>query len=78
MVKRHDVDLKREFDPELIALLLLEIKSGPLGHRNKAVALLAIKKGFSVEIVSRFLLVNKKTVFKWLQTFKEGGQRRRV
>ena len=54
------VDLKREFDPELIALLLLEIKSGPLGHRNKAVALLAIKKGFSVEIVSRFLLVNKK------------------
>jgi transposase len=67
------VDLKREFDPELIALLLLEIKSGPLGHRNKAVALLAIKKGFSVEIVSRFLLVNKKTVFKWLQTFKEGG-----
>jgi transposase len=67
------VDLKREFEPELVALLLREIKSGPLRNRNKAVALLARKKGFSVEIVSRFLFVSKETVFKWLQTFKEGG-----
>jgi transposase len=67
------VDLKGEFEPELIALLLREIKSGPLRNRNKAVALLARKKGFSVEIVSRFLLVNIDTVVKWLQTFKEGG-----
>jgi hypothetical protein len=67
------VDLKREFEPELVALLLREIKSGPLRNRNKVVALLARKKGFSVEIVSRFLFVSKETVFKWLQTFKEGG-----
>ena len=67
------VELKREFEPELIALLLREIKSGPLRNRNKAVALLARKKGFSVEIVSRFLSVNIDTVIKWLQTFKEGG-----
>ena len=67
------VDLKREFEPELVALLLREIKSGPLRNRNKAVALLARKKGFSLEIVSRFLLVNIDTVVKWLQTFKEGG-----
>jgi hypothetical protein len=59
------VDLKREFEPELVALLLREIKSGPLRNRNKAVALLARKKGFSVEIVSRFLFVSKETVFKW-------------
>jgi len=67
------VDLKREFEPELVALLLREIKSGPLRNRNKAVALLARKKGFSLEIVSRFLFVNIDTVVKWLQTFKEGG-----
>src|ERR1700751_1700223 len=42
------VDLKREFEPELVALLLREIKSGPLRNRNKAVALLARKKGFSL------------------------------
>src|SRR6266481_5812570 len=67
------VDLRREFEFELVALLLLEIKSGPLRNRNKAVALLSRKKGFSVEIIARFLFVSKKTVFKWLQTFKEGG-----
>jgi hypothetical protein len=33
------VDLKREFEPELAALLLREIKSGHLRNRNKAVAL---------------------------------------
>ena len=38
------VDLKREFDRELVALLLREIKSGPLRNRNKAVALLASVK----------------------------------
>ena len=67
------VDLKREFEPELVALLLREIKSGPLRNRNKAVALLARKKGFSLEIISKSLLVNIDTVVKWLQTFKEGG-----
>src|SRR5271165_6626101 len=66
------IDLKREFEPDLIALLLREIKSGPLRNRNKAVALLARKKGFSVDRVE-FLLVNIDTVVKWLQTFKEGG-----
>ena len=53
------VDLKREFEPELVALLLREIKSGPLRNRNKAVALLARKKGFSLEIVSKSLSVNR-------------------
>jgi transposase len=67
------VDLKGEFGPEMVALLLREIKSGPLRNRNKAVALLARKKGFSLEIVSKYLLVNIDTVVKWLQTFKEGG-----
>ena len=56
------VDLKREFAPELVALLLLEIKTGPLRNRNKAAALLARKKSFSQEIVSKFLLVNIDTV----------------
>src|ERR1700719_453923 len=67
------VDLKREFEPELVALLLREIKSGSLRNRNKAVALLARKKGFSLGIVSKYLLVNIDTIVKWLQTFKEGG-----
>ena len=63
------VDLKGEFEPELVALLLREIKSGHLRNRNKAVALLARKKGFSLEIVSKSLLVNIDTVVKWLQNF---------
>ena len=40
------VDLKGEFEPELVALLLREIKSGHLRNRNKAVALPATKKRF--------------------------------
>jgi hypothetical protein len=47
------VDLKREYEPEMVALLLREIKSGPLRNRNKAGALLARKKGFSLEIASK-------------------------
>ncbi len=67
------VDLKGEFEPALVAFLLREIKSGPLRNRNKAVAVLARKKGFSAEIVSRFLSVTTDTVFKWLKTFEEGS-----
>jgi transposase len=66
-------DLKGEFEPELVAYLLREIKSGPLRNRDRAVALLTRKKGFSAQIVSRLLFVSEKTIFKWLQTFKEGG-----
>jgi transposase len=67
------VDLKREFEPELVGSLLREIKLGPLRNRNKALAVLARKKGFSAEIVSKFLSVDKDTVFKWLKTFEERG-----
>jgi len=67
------VDLKREFEPQLVGALLREIKSGPLRNRNKALAVLARKKGFSVEIVSKFLLVDKDTVYKWLETFEKHG-----
>ena len=49
------VDLNREFEPELVASLLQEIKSGPLRNRSKAVAVLARKKGVSAEIVPKFL-----------------------
>jgi hypothetical protein len=40
------VDLKREFEPQLVGALLREIKSGPLRNRNKALAVLARKRGF--------------------------------
>jgi transposase len=66
-------DLNRELEPELIASLLREIKSGPLRNRNKAVAVLARKKGGSTRIVSKFLSVDEKTVCKWFRTFEEGG-----
>ena len=56
------VDLKRELEPELVGSLLWEIKSGPLRNRNKALAVLARKKGFSAKIVSKFLLVGQALV----------------
>lgn len=67
------VDFEKEFEPDLIASLLREINSGPLRNRNKAVAVLARKKGVSAEIISKFLSVSKDTVLRWLKAFEEGG-----
>jgi hypothetical protein len=73
--KQMYVDLEGACEPQLVALLLRQIKAGPLRNRNKAVAVLARKKGYSAEIVSRFLWVNQDTVVKWLKTFKRRWRR---
>jgi transposase len=73
--KQMYVDLEGACEPQLVALLLRQIKAGPLRNRNKAVAVLARKKGYSAEIVSRFLWVNQDTVVKWLKTFKRRRRR---
>jgi len=70
-------ELQNQFSEKLkpgeIIALSNHIKDGTLRARNKAVAILAFHKLFSIRLISRFLLLDMKTVIKWRRKFRRGG-----
>lgn len=67
------VQLAGKLQPETVAALTHHVRAGPLRVRSKAVAILAINKGISMRMVSRFLFVNHGTVSKWWGDFQDTG-----
>ena len=53
--------------------LLTEVTEGCLSHRNRALAVLARKRGFSITDVRGFLHLSKASVLKYCRRYHEGG-----
>jgi transposase len=60
-------------DPDEISELLRRIKECRLADRNKALAVIASRQGFSLCIICRFLELDRKSLRRYLQLFDEGG-----
>jgi transposase len=60
-------------DPDERALLLAQIKSGPLRQRKKAVAVLAQRRGVGIRAIAGHLSVSRVSVRKYVRAFAEGG-----
>ena len=66
--------VRREIkDTEQIGKLLRRIWEGRLAERNKALAVIASRRGIPLRTICRFLGIDRKTVRKYLQAFAEGG-----
>ena len=59
--------------PDQVIALNRQIKTGTLRNRNKGVAILAFNKPVSACHISKFLLLNLKTVTGWRSEFRKGG-----
>ena len=70
-------ELQNEFtgklEPHEIATLTKHIKVGRLRMRNKAVAILAFHRLISTRLISKYLLLDTRTVSKWRNRFWKGG-----
>src|SRR5215469_1257164 len=60
-------------DAEGMALLFHRIKSGPLRQRQKAVAVLAHRRGVGIRTIAGHLSISPVSVRKYIRTFAEGG-----
>jgi transposase len=60
-------------DAEVTALLLAQIKSGSLGKRKKAVAVLAHKRGVSIRTIAGYLPISRVSARKYVRAFADGG-----
>jgi transposase len=66
--------VRREIkDTEQIGELLHRIWEGRLSERNKALAVIASRRGAPLRTITRFLGIDRKTLRKYLQAFAEGG-----
>ena len=75
--------LQGEFTPALLdkemsgfpglAKLLTVVREGRLSDRNRALAVLAHNKGFSLADVCKFLCVSKEAVLKYCRCYRAGG-----
>jgi transposase len=65
--------LAGKLEPHDITVLSNHIQGGALRARNKAVAILAFNKPISSRLISRYLLLDTKTVCKWRNKFRKGG-----
>ena len=79
-IMQNDVplsELQKEFavtlEPHEVTALTKHIQSGGLRPRNRAVAVLAFCKSIPILLISRFLLLDIKTVSKWRNEFRRGG-----
>jgi hypothetical protein len=79
-IMQNDVplsEMQKEFagtlEPHEVTALTKHIQSGGLRPRNRAVAILAFCKSIPILLISRFLLLDIKTVSKWRNEFRRGG-----
>ena len=60
-------------DPDEISELLRRIRECRLADRNKALAVIARRRGISSRIICRFLGIDRKSLRRYLRLFDEGG-----
>jgi transposase len=66
-------DLDGKLGPDGVITLTDHVRAGDLRIRNKAVAMLAFSKPVSLRLISRFLLLDTRTISEWRDKFRKGG-----